>query len=829
MLREDMSQFDFGGQNLTAVTGISPDEIESIDILKDAAAAAIYGSRGSNGVIQITTKRGRPGRTRYSFNAYYGQQRVAKKLDMLTGPEYVEFFKQSVFNEGYCEGAATVAECDPAIWPDFLPFSVDNVASTDWQDAVMRTAPVTDMNLTVNGGTERVTYLLSGSLFDQTGIVLASDYDRVNGRLNVDFTASNRLAFRTSMGVARERWHRIENDDTIVGTGANAIASQPNIPVRRADGSYTDFAQEGLAYANPVALGEFWSAPAKSLRLIGGVDAMFDVTERLRLTGRFGADVNNFLERDWRSPLAADTYAASVAGTSQQATNTTSRFLTEAFLTFDPVRATDQRLTLTAGSGVEFNTSEYTYLLGETFPSSHFQYPGAAAKITDRDAYAEGYNLLSFFARANYSLRDRYLATASFRADGSSRFGENNRYGVFPAMSLGWVASEEPFLAGLKRLADLKLRASYGVTGNQGITNNFAYLGYYEKAHFSNEPGLAPENFRNPDLRWEGTAEFDAGFDLSFLGGRVALIGDYYSKVTSDLLVQRPVSGTSGYTSVWDNVGNIRNSGIEFQLSTTNFQAAAPGSFDWRTDFNISHNKNRVTKLHRNEPYNTGFYDANRVQVGQPLGAFHMIRFDGVDPETGNAIYADIDGDGDVDSEDRVIVGNPHPNLWGGMRNQFALMGFDLNTFVEFSQGGDIFNAIRIFADEGGCSAWDNKLGVVRNSWTPENPNTDVPRASYDCTSGSEEISSRYIEDGSYVRLQEITLGYRLPSRIAATARLADARLYVSGRNLKTWTKYLGYDPDVNSAGSSANTTLATDFYAYPRARTFSIGLSGTW
>jgi TonB-linked SusC/RagA family outer membrane protein len=817
MLREDLSELDFGGQDITSVTGISPDEIESIDILKDAAAAAIYGSRASNGVIQITTKRGRPGRTRFSFNSYYGRQRVAKTIDLLNASEYVEFFNEGARNDGYAD-------------PDELPFNPADYAgiNTDWQSAVMRTAPVADFSLSVNGGTERLTYLLSGSFFDQQGIIIGTDYDRVNGRLNADFTATNRLSFRSSIGVARERWHRIENDNTIIGPGANAIAVQPIVAVRRADGSYSDNSQEGLEYANPVALGLEWTSPATSLRVLGGVDAMFDITDRLRLTGRFGADVNSFRERQWQSPLAPDTYAASVNGVAHQGTNTTTRYLTEGFLTFDPVRAAAQRLTLTGGGSVEFNYTERTFVTGEGFGSNLTQFPGSAGKITFGDGNSTAYNLVSAFARASYSLSNRYLFTASFRADGSSRFGENDRYGFFPAASVGWVASEEPFLGSLKRVADLKLRASYGVTGNQGISSNFAYLGTFTKANFAGEPGIAPGNFENPDLRWEQTSEFDVGFDMSFLGGRVALIGDYYRKLTSDLLISRPVSSTSGYTDVWDNVGNIENKGLEFQLSATAFQARSPGDFDWRTDFNVSRNRNRVTKLHRDEPFNSGIRSANRVEVGHPLGAFHLIRFDSVNTQTGQAHYHDLNGDGLINADDRMIVGSPHPDYWGGLRNQLAWKGFDLSTFVEFSQGFEVFNAIRIFADDGGYY-FDNKFKHVLRRWRQPGDQTDVPRASYDGTSGARTVSSRFIEDGSYVRLQEITLGYRLPSRIAAQGRLSDARVYVSGRNLKTWTKYMGYDPDVNSNGSSANVSLGTDFYAYPRARTISFGVSGSW
>jgi TonB-linked SusC/RagA family outer membrane protein len=829
IVSDDPGQIGFGGQDLTSVTGLSADEIESIDILKDAAAGAIYGSRASNGVIQITTKRGRAGRTRYSLSTYYGQQKVAKKVGLLNAKQYVEFFNEGARNDGYCDtgvGDPNPTLCDPGE----LPFTagVDDVNDTDWQAAIMRTAPVADYNLTVSGGTDRLSYLLAGSMFDQQGILVGTDYDRTNGRLNVDFVANDRLSFRSSLGIGRERWHRIENDNTIIGPGTNAIAVQPTIVPVRPDGNYADNSVEGLEYANPVAVSREWDSPASSLRAIGSVDAMFDVTNRVRLTGRLGMDVNSFRERQWQSPRAPDTYAASVNGVATQATNVSTRYLTEGFATFDAMREADQKLSLTGGGSLEYNYRERTYVQGERFGSNFTQYPGSAGKIVDGDGDATAYNLVSAFARANYSLRDKYLFTASLRGDGSSRFGKDNRYGFFPAASFGWIASEEPFLANMKRFADVKLRASYGVTGNQGINNNFAYLGTYTKANFAGDPGLAPGNFQNPKLRWESTKEYDIGLDIAVLSGRVAFIWDYYNKATEDLLVQRPVSSTSGYTSVWDNVGNIENKGNELHVTAEAIEARSTGDFSWSADFNISKNKNKVTKLHRGEPFNTGIRSVNRVEEGQPLGAFHLIRFDSVSQATGDAVYFDLTEDGLINADDRMIVGSPHPDYWGGIRNTVGFKGFDLNTFLEFSQGAEIFNAVRIFADDGGYY-YDNKYTHVLKRWQQPGDVTVVPRASFDGTSGARTVSSRFVEDASYWRLQEVTLGYQLPARFASSARLANARVYVSGRNLKVWSDVLGYDPDVNSNGSGSNTSLGTEFYAYPRARTVSFGITGNW
>jgi hypothetical protein len=306
------------------------------------------------------------------------------------------------------------------------------------------------------------------------------------------------------------------------------------------------------------------------------------------------------------------------------------------------------------------------------------------------------------------------------------------------------------------------------------------------------------------------------------------VIGDWYKKITNDLLLNRPITSTSGQTSVFENVGNMENNGLELTINTQNLRSPSQDGLRWTTGFNISWNSNKVTKLFQNEPFNTGIRSVNRVAVGQPLGAFYTIRFLGVDPATGDAMFDDLNNDGVIDAADRVIVGNPQPKYWGGLTNELSWKGFDLRTFLQFTQGHTIFNGIALFALDGGYN-WDNKFRRALDRWQQPGDITAEPRASYDGTSGAVETSSRYFEDGSYVRLQEVSLGYKLPTRVATALRMNDSRIFVSGRNLHTWTKFSGYSPDVNSNGSSANTSLATEFYSYPLARTFMVGISGSF
>jgi TonB-linked SusC/RagA family outer membrane protein len=817
LLRDEYSQLDVGGQDITGVTGINPDEIESIDILKDAASAAIYGSRASNGVVMITTKRGRSGPARVGFSTYTGSQSVpsGSRWDLMSGPEYVEYMNEAAENDGY----------GPFYFGDPADPTLPN---TDWQAFIFRTAPVQNINLNVTGGSDRVQYFVSGSQFRQVGVVYGSGYNRQSGRVNADITATDRLTFRTSLSLNREDHDRIENDDTIAGVVTNAIAMQPNIAATLPDGSYTTPGGDGLAYVNPRAVADFNSAESRSLRATGSLEAAYALRPAFTLHGRLGIDVLNLRDRRWYSPRVSGSYAADVFGESIIGNTTANRYMIESYVDARPTFGSSANLSFIGGASVEWNGSESDYLDGIGFASDQPQYPGNAATVVSYDGDWTGHNMVSFFSRANAVISDKYLVTASIRMDGSSRFGERHRYGLFPAASFGWKLTEESFARGLAEHADLKLRASFGVTGNHDITDNFAPLPRFSRANFVDVPGIAKESFGNVDLRWEQTNEVNVGFDLSVLDGRVTILGDWYRKTTRDLLLERPITSTSGLTSVLENVGDMQNRGYELTINAQVIRPAGAGGFRWSTDFNIAWNRNEVTKLFQGQPFPVGGYDASRVEEGHPLAAFYTLRFLGVDPATGDAIFDDVNGDLTINDADRVYIGSPHPTSWGGLTNELSWGGFDLRTFLQFTQGHTIFNAISVFANDGGYY-YDNKFRKALDRWQAPGDITDEPRASFDGVSGADIISSRYFEDGSYIRLQEVTLGYRLPASVAGALRLNDGRIYISGRNLHTWTKYTGYSPDVNSDGSDSNTALATEFYAYPSARTITIGISGAF
>jgi TonB-linked SusC/RagA family outer membrane protein len=819
----DISQLGLGGQTPAAISALSPDDIDHVDILKDAAATAIYGSRGSNGVVVITTKRGVEGKTGVTFNSYVGSQSASKRLDLLTGPQYQVFFRESAVNDGYDPDDAGIPGTGTGL-------------NEDWQSAVLRSAPVSSAELGVSGGDERLRYRLAGTWFDQDGIVIPSGYRRVGGRLNLDFDPTSRLSLSTSLAITGEHNDRLEGDGSLEGIITNAIGESPSTPARLADGEFAGPDDAGLVYPNPVALAEFNPVRARTMSVIGNVEARLRIIPSLQYTSRIGLDLTNLKEDQFLSRKVNGSEGAGLGGSAKNGYSASNRYVVDNFLTLTPDLGRRSELQATAGGSVELTRTELNFIRGDGFSNDELTQVSNAAVISDYDGTKSRNNLVSFFARANYTLDRKYIFGGSVRTDGSSRFGPNNRWGFFPSASAAWVLSEESFLKG-GFFNFLKVRASYGLTGNQAISD-FPWQGLISDANYGETPGSAPSNLANPNLKWESTKQVDLGTDMAVAKGRISLTADYYEKRTNDLLLQRPISGTSGFATVFDNVGSVLNKGWELGLTTVNIDSRKTDGFRWTTIFNVGRNVNRVTALFNNQPFNEGIRDINRVAVGEPLGAFYTLRFLGVDPQTGDAIFDDRNHDGAITADDQTIVGSPWPDWTGGFTSTFTYKGLDLTGFLVVSQGAEIFNAMRIFADNGGCT-FDNQFSNVLNRWRKPGDITDVPRASYDCASGADIISSRYVEDGSFWRLQDLTLGYRLPERVVGHFGFASARIYASVRNLFTSTDYTGYSPDVNSNGAnnvdsgslatSSEIGLGTDFYAYPQPRTWTFGVQAGW
>lgn len=816
MISEAINQLGMGGQSITPVSGLEAGDIESFDVLKDAAAAAIYGSRGSNGVVMITTRRGASGAPHVTMNSYIGTQSVPHRLNLMNSQQYLAFMNEASENDGY--GA------------DYFGVpGVDDRVNTNWQDAVLQSAPIGATDLAFQGGTPSLRYRLSGSYLNQQGTVIGSAYQRLGGRANLDFGSVDKLAFSTSLAVSGEDNSRIENDASGLGIITNAVGNAPLYPVRH-DGGFTGVGgsfPDGLQYPNSVALGTLNNAKARTVNIIGNAELHWMMIPGLQFNSRVGLDLHTVRESEFESRQVSGTYAASADGVAISAYSTANRYVFDNFLTLSRTMGTRHSISLTGGNSIELNRGELNYIQGEGLSNEQLTQVRNASVITGFDATNTESNLISFFSRATYALDGKYLAGASLRTDGSSKFGPNNRWGVFPAVSAGWILSQESFLKGNHTFDFLKLRASYGLTGNQP-SSDFPFQSTFGSANYGSTPGLAPQNLGNPDLSWESTKQLDLGVDADLFSGRVNVTADYYNKKTSDLLINRPVTCTSGFCSVFSNVGNMQNKGIELGINAIVIDSRGGSGLRWTTAFNISHNHNEITALFNNEAFTAGIRQINRVEVGQPIGAFYALKFLGVDPATGDAIYKDANGDGSITPDDRVIVGSPHPDFTGGFRNTFALGNFDLTGFMQFSHGNKVFNAMRVYSGNGGYN-YDNQFADQLDRWQQPGDKTDTPRASYDGTAGGELTSSRFIENGSYLRLQEVTLGFNVPLRVAGMLGFSQARVYVSGFNLFTITDYTGYDPELNSNGSGASISLGSDFYAYPLARTFTFGIQAGW
>jgi TonB-linked SusC/RagA family outer membrane protein len=834
IFRDDFSQGWSGGQNVSGITGLAPEDIESISVLKDAAAAAIYGSRGSNGVVLITTKRGTittGDAPRFEFNVSTGQQRMADKIDYMGTEDYLAYFADGMRMDGYTEGE---------IQDEFDSWGVDPNIDTDWLDVISRTAPITNASLSMSGGSSRFRYRLSGSWFDQLGIIKGSGYNRAAGSANMDFKATDRLDLSVSVTLSQEVNDRIQSDDSWVAPTTDAMAQQPWVPVYMPDGSYSEHG----AYPNPLAgaLEDQWDL--RTLRGFGNLEARAEIMPWLRATARLGFDYMDMREYKYGSPLVPLTSAMSNGGWSAIGNAQGRRTLVEGFLTANRFFGVNE-ITVVAGGSTEGTDRERSYVEGNTFTSEQLKWIENAAIAADYSGTTWGHSLKSGFARANYTYDNRYILNGSLRADGSSRFGPDNKWGTFKALSAAWQMTNEDFMEGVDYLTDLKLRASIGETGNEAI-GNFRFLGLYGTANYGDTPGWAPSNLANPALSWEKTTEWDVGVDASFFSDRLGLVVDIYKKETDDLLLSRPVAATTGFTFVLDNVGSMENKGFEVLLRSVNVRSGGEGGLEWTSEFSLTHNMNKVTKLYSadpnepGEPFRSGRY--SRIAEGRELSEFWGYHYEGVDPANGNALFSDLDENGvrigttaSPGSDDRMFIGSPHPDYFGGLRNTVDFRGFDFSAFFQYSFGNEMFNGQREWGDDGALYQ-DNKFTFVDDDyWTPENTDAANPRPSVGGYSGAWIQSDRWVEDASYVRLQELTLGYTLPSSLASNLRMQRIRLYMVGRNLYTWTDYNGFSPDMNWGGGSTAEgdwyphMLGTDFYGYPLARTFTIGFQGTW
>lgn len=801
ILTGDYSQQSMGGQNLSATTSINPNDIEDIQVLKDASYTAIYGSRAANGVVLITTKRGKAGAPKIDFTYTYGHSKMAKKMDLLKAEDYLAAMNEAFFNSyGLVNYLGT--------WADY-----DNV-ETDWQDEVTRVAPLSEIQLSVSGGSENVKYYISSSMLDQSGIVIGSSYKRFSNRLNLDVKGSDKLKFGTSLQISNEKTNRIYGDNNIYAPLSNAYACEPIYPVYNEDGTYFD----GMSYSNPVAMGLIPSHIARTFRTIGNAYFDYEIIKNLSYRFSSNADIINFREDSF---LPTNIGVASGSKGSATAGNTNVyRLGFENTLGYKISFLEKHDLSILGGFSYENNYQFFTQVNAIQFPGNDFKWISSAARVNGGTSSTTGYKLASFFGRVEYDYAKKYILRFILRSDGSSRFGADNKYAYFPSASFAWRLSEEDFIKAIPIISDMKLRVGYGVVGNQNI-GNFNSLGLWSTGiAYMAEGGISPLQLKNPKLKWEKTTSYEVGLDFGMFKDRIIFNTSIYKKNTTNLLLTRPIPSYSGFTTVTENIGESENKGIELGLTTLNVKTTF--GFDWSTNFQIAFNRSKIVKL-SGDPISTGM--VNRFEEGHPFGAFYGFKFLEVDPQTGDMVFADLNEDGQITDDDRTFIGNPNPKFEGGLTNTFTYKskvgGFDLSVFLQFKEGNDIFNGVRQYSE---AYFYDNMLTRVNKRWKNPGDITDVPRAQY-ANPDVQKISSYLVEDGSYLRLKTITLSWTLPAKWTKNARISNFKIFALAENIYTWTKYLNPDPEVNYAGTS-NTSLGTDFYTYPNPRTFKFGVN---
>ncbi|MCB0521248.1 MAG: TonB-dependent receptor [Lewinellaceae bacterium] len=795
----DFSKQYYGGMNFNALTDLNPKEIESIEILKDAAAASIYGSRASNGVILITTKRGAAGKPSISFNASYGVQSELKRLDMLDGKMYTELRNE--------------VTGDSMVW---------NGISTDFQDLIYRNGALMDYNLNISGGDYKTKYYLGGSWFDQEGVILNQGFQRLSGRLNLDHQVNEKLSFGLGVNLTKSKTNVVSGDNDIFGVLTMALAQAPNVEVYKPDGSYNF---QGMFFENPVAGALEKDLILQNFRTLANFRGRYEILPGLAFQSSFAVDHLNFSERFYTPATTAE--GAGAQGTGSLNTSQANRFVNQNTLDYQH-NFGKLRFSMLGGFDYENFKLTETALAGSGFPSPQFRFLASASSYSNASQSETENSLVSYYARVGLNLLEKYLFTANLRADGSSKFGENNRFGFFPSASFGWRISNEPFLSGANWLDDLKLRISYGLTGNQAGIGNFASRGLANGgANYDGQPGLSPSQIANPDLKWETTRTSNLGLDAAFLNQRVGLTLDIYYKHTVDLLLDRPLPESSGFASIPQNVGEMENKGFEIGINTVNMQ----GAFRWTTFFQLAHNKNKVLKLYEGQGFSTGSGFTNRVDEGQPLGYFYTWKAEKyVDPETGDVVFEDLNNDGAINEKDNQFVGSPHPDFTGGMANTLSFKGFELNIFFQFVQGNEVYNNTRRFTEDGLARGFNNTTAVL-DRWQKQGDVTTIPViADHGGPNGTRnnQFSSFFVEDGSYLRLKSATLSYSFPTHLIRNIKFQSLRIYVAGENLITWTKYSGLDPELNYQGTD-NLALGSEFFTQGLNRTIRFGINATF
>lgn len=804
---------------------INPDDIASIEVLKDASAAAIYGSRGANGVVIITTKRGSSNRNNLEFKMFAGQQKATNMVKMLDAPQFASLHNEMMKNNGRTQNPAFA---DPA--------TMDK--GTDWLDTLFNAAPIQNYTLAYSGGGQKSTYYVSGSYLDQKGIVLNTSYKRYTVQFNSDSRVFDWLKFGNNLTLSHDI--KKSGDYSI----RNTMAALPTQPIHNPDGSYSG--PVGISswvgdITNPIGKAQLTENATEGYNLVGNLYAELTLAKGLTFRTTGGISTSFWEDRVWSPKYNWQPIPQPSSYLSEQNSKSIT-VLWDNYLTYTKSFG-KHNLTAMAGSSAQNNHFEYLNGSVQNFASDQTQQISNGTSSTTLAGNASEWALLSFMGRVNYSFNNKYIATATLRYDGSSRFGQNNKWGYFPSGSFAWRVSEEKFMQDIDWMNDLKLRVGYGVTGNQNI-GNYSFASALQTVQYNfngqNVTAVVPLAIPNPNVHWESVEQANIGIDATLFKGRISLTADAYIKNTNDMLVPMSVPISSGYSDIVVpsiNAGKVRNKGFEITVNSQNTK----GAFAWNTSLNFSYNKNEVVSLNDSVPLPTASIGLNQnlaiQKTGFPVSAFYgfitnglfqsqaevdkyAVQVPGDDPfnrtSAGDIRFRDLNNDGKIDDEDRTYIGNPSPRFIFGMNNTFSYKGIYLSIFLQGVAGNDIFNANRIYQE--GMAVAQNQTTAVLDRWSPDYTNTTMPRAVFNDPNKNTRVSDRFVEDGSYLRIKNVTLGYNLPANLISHARLQSARIYLSGQNLFTFTNYTGFDPEVNTGGIDLN--------LYPVTRTISIGVN---
>ncbi|WP_326937619.1 SusC/RagA family TonB-linked outer membrane protein [Flavobacterium sp. PL11] len=806
---------------INPLISLNPNDIESVEVLKDASSAAIYGARGTNGVVLITTKQGKSGKTKISLNTSGGWSEATHKVNWLNAAQYVELFTEASANR---YGADDLWLTEPggvfdgyANGKDWRKGEVD----TDWQSLALVKGSVQDHSFSISGGDNKTLFFLSGGYHNTAGIVRGNSMDRYSYRGNLDHKVSDKLRVGLNTSLSKTNITRIGSDNSFT-TPLQAVAQTPLSPAYLDDGVTPN--NDTPLYYNFLTQQFNGNWDSNIFRTLMNSYLEYKILPELSFRTELGYDNNNQTEEYFAGSL---TESASTNGYADANAIQSDKYSINNYFNYNKTFKEDYDLDFVAGMSFEESSRKRQYVAGTGFPSDDLQTVESASEITAGSSSRTKYNFLSYFSRATFSIMDRYLFKASLRYDGSSRFGASNRYGVFPAASVGWIVSEENFLKDNETLSLLKIRGSFGVTGNAGI-GNFASLGLFNGSSYNKQSAINPSQLANQDLKWEKTNQVDIGIDFGFLNNRVSGEVDYYVKKTNDLLLNEPLPGTSGWRSLTRNVGSLTNKGLEFVLNTTNIKTA---NASWKTSMNIATLDNKVTDLPGGEIVS----GQNIVRVGETISSFYVVEYAGVDAANGNALFFknSLKADGSLDrtttknysEAQRTIAGSPYPTLMAGMSNTIAFFNFDFSFTFQGEWGASIYNEAGKFQSSNGRYK-DNQTIDQLNRWQKAGDITNVPQARWGRSNG-EQSSTRYLEKTDFVRLRNLSLGYTLPKTITQKFSIDKIRLYMTGVNLLTFTNYKGYDPESSyDNNGDSNIQKGIAFYSAPPAKTLIIGLN---